>query len=101
MTKELLGIGGMPNALQTCLVSTDWISLLIIFSNLVKSSMTDSKVVVLTVLVLGVRTGGCSPSESSGRVIRDRDRVRIGLRVTSSLFRPRFSNEGSVMSNFD
>lgn len=49
----------------------------------------------------GVRTGGCSPSESSGRVIRDRDRVRIGLRVTSSLFRPRFKNEGSVMSNFD
>lgn len=41
--------------------------------------MTDSEVVVLTVLVLGVRTGGSSPSESSDRVIRDRDRVRIGL----------------------
>lgn len=30
------------------MVSTDWISLPIIFSNLVKSSMTDSEVVVLT-----------------------------------------------------
>lgn len=61
------------------MVSTSQISLPIIFSNLVKKSMTDSEVVVLTVLVLGVRTGGCSPSESSDRVIRDRDRVRIGL----------------------
>lgn len=37
------------------MISADWISLPIIFSNLVKSSMTDSEVVVLTVLVLGGR----------------------------------------------
>lgn len=97
-------------------LSPSIISLPIIFFNLVKKKKDwFRKVVVLTVLVLGVRIGGSSPSESSDHLIWDRDQDRIGLWVTSNLhpilklkfhdvklgLKPSFDSRQTLVHHFD